>query len=384
MSRFLTTLLGLIAAALGAMILGRTTRFVWQLQLALNEFSWVAGIVGLTAMIRGWRQRNLASLILGGYGFLASLWPIAWIPHTLIAMESEMQRGLGADYALKIPQTMWPRLARFHWSLLNTLGRRNYDPRATITHDIIYARPGVRSLKLDVYESQIRPARDDLYPAIITIHPGSWRNRDKGEWYAPHHRYLASQGYVVFDIQYRLAQEATWPAQIEDVLCAIQWVRDHAAQYQVNPACIALMGRSAGAHLALRTAYDARANVQAVVALYPPTDLRLWFAANDSMVAEFMGKSLTDAPEYYAEASPVELIRDDLPPTLLITGLMDANVSPVHSATLANRLMATNTPVVTLQIPWSRHGFDSVMPGLGAQVAQYNIDRFLAWSLYQT
>jgi acetyl esterase/lipase len=62
---------------------------------------------------------------------------------------------------------------------------------------------------------------------------------------------------------------------------------------------------------------------------------------------------------------------------------MDSNVSPIHTATLANRLMATSTPVVTLQLPWSRHGFDSVMTGLGAQVAQYNLDRFLAWSLYQ-
>ena len=89
---------------------------------------------------------------------------------------------------------------------------------------------------------------------------------------------------------------------------------------------------------------------------------------------------LTDMPR----PSPISHVRDDLPPTLLITGLMDANVPPIHTAALANRLMATNTPVVTLQLPWSRHGFDGVMPGLGAQVAQYNIDRFLAWSLYQT
>jgi acetyl esterase/lipase len=298
-------------------------------------------------------------------------------------MESEMQRGLGADYAVKIPQTMWPRLSRYHWSLLNTLGKRNRSPRATITQDIVYAKPGVRSLKLDVYESQIRPARGDLYPAIITIHPGGWHSRDKGEWFVPHHRYLASQGYVVFDIQYRLSQEAAWPAQLDDVLCALQWVRDHAEQYQVDPDNIALMGRSAGAHLALRAAYDERVSVQAVVALYPPTDLRLWFDSSDSDITELLNRTMDDAPEQYADASPVEQVRDDLPPTLLITGLMDNRVSPVHTATLNNRLRTTNTPVVTLQLPWARHGFDSIMPGLGAQVAQYNIDRFLAWSLYR-
>lgn len=382
MRRFLTTLLGLLALALGSLIVSRTTPRLWRLQLGLNEFSWLAGLTGLAAMIRGWRQRNLVSVILGGYGLLTSLWPIAWIPHTLIAMESEMQRGLGADYALKIPQTMWPRLARYHWSPLNTLGKRNVTPHATITHDIVYAQPGIRPLKLDIYQPQIPPAQDDRYPAIIVMHPGGWRTRDKGGWFAPHHRYLASQGYVVFDIQYRLSQEAIWPAQLADVLCALQWVRHNAADYQVNPDCITLMGRSAGGHLALRAAYDDRAQVQAVIALYSPTDLRLWYTVSDSMSAELMGGPMADVPENYADASPVELVRNDLPPTLLITGLMDINVLPVHTATLANRLMTTNTPVVALNIPWARHGFDAIMPGLGAQVVQYNIDRFLAWSLY--
>lgn len=384
MRRFFTTVLSLIAATLGTLILGRTTNILWQFQLALNEFSWVAGIISLTAMIRGWRQRSLTSFVLGGYGLMASLWPIAWIPHTLITMEAEMQRGLGEDYALKIPPTMWPRLARYHWSLPNTLGRRNTSPRATVTTDIVYAKPGVRPLKLDVYQAQIRPAHGDLYPAIIAVHPGGWSNRDKGGWFTPHHRYLASQGYVVFDIQYRLSQEAIWPAPLEDILWALQWVRDHATDYRVDPDNIALMGRSAGGHLVLRAAYDERASVQAVVALYPPTDLRLWYTAIDSEVTNLMGGTMTEAPERYADASPVELARDGLPPTLLVTGLMDFDVSPAHTAALANRLMATNTRVVALHIPWARHGFDGVMPGLGAQVVQYNIDRFLAWSLYRT
>jgi acetyl esterase/lipase len=67
---------------------------------------------------------------------------------------------------------------------------------------------------------------------------------------------------------------------------------------------------------------------------------------------------------------------------LLITGMLDSIVPPVHAESLANRLSASNTPAVLLRVPWSRHAFDAIMPGLGAQVVQYNIDRFLAWSFY--
>lgn len=382
MWRLITTLLGFMALAVGSLILGRTFNPWWKFQLGLNELSWAAGFTGLATIIGGLRQRNFASTIFGLYGLLAGMWPFAAIPYTLITMEAEMQRGLGEDYALKIPQTMWPRLARYHWSLLNALGKRNYRSAATVTHDIVYAKPGLRQLRLDVYEPQIRPTRGDLYPAIIVMHPGSWNNYDKGRDFAPHHRYLASQGYVVFDIQYRLSQEALWPAPLDDVLCAIRWVQDHAADYNVDVDQMALMGRSAGGQLALRAAYDERVRVRAVIALYAPTDMRLWGHTLETPVAHMLGGTMADVPDNFIDASPVELVRDDLPPTLLITGMLDSIVPPVHAESLANRLSATNTSAVVLRLPWSRHAFDAVMPGLGAQVVQYNIDRFLAWSFY--
>jgi acetyl esterase/lipase len=76
-------------------------------------------------------------------------------------------------------------------------------------------------------------------------------------------------------------------------------------------------------------------------------------------------------------------VHDNLPPTLLIQGQIDEIVPPTHAEALASRLEATNTPVVVLRIPWGRHAFDALMPGLGAQVVQYNIDRFLAWSMFR-
>jgi acetyl esterase/lipase len=110
--------------------------------------------------------------------------------------------------------------------------------------------------------------------------------------------------------------------------------------------------------------------------------MRLWGNTLETPVAHVLGGEMAEEPLKYVDASPVEFVRDDLPPTLLITGMLDSIVPPVHAESLANRLSAHNTPAVLLRVPWSRHAFDAVMPGLGAQVVQYNIDRFLAWSFY--
>ncbi|MFN8373265.1 MAG: alpha/beta hydrolase [Anaerolineae bacterium] len=195
-----------------------------------------------------------------------------------------------------------------------------------------------------------------------------------------------------------MSPEAIWNAQLQDVQCAVAWVRANAEQYRVDTTRIALMGRSAGAHLALEAAYrpnDATVDlaacgmagvdtsVSAVVAFYPPTDLRMWDSTPEGALAALLGGLPADMPDVYADASPTEFVRDDLPPTLLLQGYMDDLVVPAHVELLHNLLLATNTPVVVLRVPWARHGFDFLIGGLGAQMVEYDIDRFLAWSFYR-
>jgi acetyl esterase/lipase len=380
MRRLWTTLIGLTAAFMGLMLVGRSNR-LWRLQMGFGELSWVPALISLRAIRRGWRDKHLAGIFLGGIGFSTALWPVAWLLPTLVKMEAAMQRGLGTDYALSIPQAIWPRIAPVHWSPLNALGWRSFTARATVTRDLVYAQPGVRPLRLDIYQPQIPPAVGEHYPAILALHPGGWRAGDKGGRFAAHHRYLASQGYVVIDAQYRLSQEALWPAALDDAFTALDWLRDHAHVYQIDPQRITLMGRSAGGQLALSTAYHPDEHVQAVISIYGPTDFRLWNSFIDNDVTELLGGSAADHPQRYRSSSPVEAVRDNLPPTLLIHGLMDEIVPVAHAEGLANRLASTNTPTVLLRIPWARHGFDALLFGLGAQVIQYNLDRFLAWSL---
>lgn len=123
---------------------------------------------------------------------------------------------------------------------------------------------------------------------MVVVHGGGWRSGNRGEfprWNA----WLADKGYVVFDIDYRLSPPPSWQDAPGDVRCAVGWVKENSGRYGVDPGRVALMGRSAGGHLALLTAYtegtsalpagcgvrgeQQDTSVAAVAAFYPPTDL---------------------------------------------------------------------------------------------------------------
>jgi acetyl esterase/lipase len=386
MRKQMTTILALISAVLGVIVHlpDNTAGTLRTIQVGVNEFAWIPALLGMVGSLSGLRRgsRLVGAAGLVGTGLaLKPLWNYSW---TVNDMESAMRAGLGKDYERRIPDTLRQRIAQKHWTLANSLGARERFATALVTNDVLFSEPCEQPLRLDIYEPAVPAARGATDPAIIVLHWGSWKYGDKGGYFVYHNRYLAGQGYVVFDIQYRLSDDAQWPSQLDDIRQAVEWVREHAAQYRVNPDKIALMGRSAGGHLALLAAYLPEANirVQAVIAFYPPTDMRLWHSIPDTVVTDFLGGTYSQKPQVYAEASPVEHVRDGLPPTLLIEAMMDALVPYPHVESLGNRLATTNTPHAVLRIPWARHGFDAVLSGLGAQITQYYVDRFLAWSLY--
>jgi acetyl esterase/lipase len=94
------------------------------------------------------------------------------------------------------------------------------------------------------------PEGTENRPAIVAVHGGGWQlaSRDIYKYMAP---YLAARGYAVFSIDYRLTRDGKnrYPAAVNDVRAAVQWIRGHAADLNIDPARIALMGDSAGAHL---------------------------------------------------------------------------------------------------------------------------------------
>jgi acetyl esterase/lipase len=381
--RFIVTLFGLLSFLGGILIaLPDKKNTLRPVQIGLNELSWLPGIMGIIAVIGGLqsKRRSWLAILGGGIGAALALRPFLDHAATVEDMAGAMRAGLGRDYERKIPFPMRLRMADSVWSLENALGQRERTAQARLWRDV----PFTSKLKLDVYQPLVRPAVGDKYPIVIVIHGGSWRSGDKQDWFVPHNRYIAGQGYVVFSIEYRLSDEALWPAQLEDVQTAIQWVKDHADQYGADASRIALMGRSAGGHLALMAAYcgDEATPIKAVISIYGPVEMRWPEYEDDSSIVALLGGLPQDKPREYDSATPLNFVRDGLPPTLVIEGGTDVIVPHHHGDKLANAMSMTDTKFVLLRAPWARHGFDAVLSGLGGQLVQYHIDRFLAWSLY--
>jgi len=271
------------------------------------------------------------------------------------------------------------------------------------TETVTYADPEGEELKLDVWRPSGGAADGSRgRPAVVLVHGGGWHAGTRGHtplWDA----WLAEKGYVVFDIDYRLAPPPRWQDAPGDVKCAVGWVRENAARYGVDPGRISLVGHSAGGHLALLAAYsegDGRlpsscgtgdAGVAAVAAFYPPTDLRRlyemeWPWSRPNFVGleatkHFLGGTPSVVPGRYRISSPTTHVDPEVPPTFLVHGAADRTVPSGQSRLLAERLAEVGAPHRYLELPWADHSFDHASDlswgGSGAQVTRSALGEFL-------
>lgn len=241
-------------------------------------------------------------------------------------------------------------------------------------------------LMLDFY----RGASGSRRPCVIVIHGGSWLHGNRLDdgtkrWL---NDWLSGLGYAVASIDYRLAPEFKWPAQRDDLLAAVRFLRDHAAALGIDGDRLVLVGRSAGAQMATATAYaDVIPGVRGIVDLYGPTDfLRTWEAATKPRSLDhrynlelFLGGSPATARAAYHSASGAMLVTPRAPPTLILQGGLDINVFPEQAEMLDGKLAAAGVPHALVTLPWAGHAFDFVNFNTpGAQIGRYAIERFLA------
>jgi acetyl esterase/lipase len=236
---------------------------------------------------------------------------------------------------------------------------------------------------MDLY---IPPAGSVPAPTVIMIHGGAWRAGDRSE--LPRiNQYLASRGYLVAAIDYRLAPACRFPAALEDVRAAIAYLKENAAMLNLDSHQIVLMGRSAGGHLVLLEGYTANdPSIRGVVAIYPPADLVYAYEHpsnpnvldSTAVLKDFLGGSPDLVSTAYHDCSPVNFITAASPPTLLIHGAHDDIVYVLHSERIDQRLCEVGVQHYFLRIPWGNHGCDANLNGPGGQLSVYAIERFLA------
>ncbi|MHC5767998.1 MAG: alpha/beta hydrolase fold domain-containing protein [Nostoc sp.] len=333
------------------------------------------------------RHRKLQRLvcIFSLIGLLTCGWVLVNIPPTQMQMAKAMKQGLGANYLEQIPVKVRAKMQTHSFDLANffrgiPLGKTRHQK------DILFASPGGVPLKMEVYQ----PSEVGKYPAVVVIYGGAWQY---GNTHAnsEFNQYIANQGYTVFAIDYRHAPQYQFPSQLDDVRTALNFIRKHAAEYEADSERMVLLGRSAGAHLAMLAAYEPDAPpIRAVVNYYGPVNLTEGYKTppnpdpinSRAVLKAFLGGSLEELPNRYQIASPINYLTHPLPPTLLIYGSRDHLVQARFGRQMYERLHDGNTAVF-LEIPWAEHAFDAVFNGVSNQLALYYTERFLAWALFR-
>jgi acetyl esterase/lipase len=222
---------------------------------------------------------------------------------------------------------------------------------AELKTNVEYGTVGNITLRLDANV----PDGTGPFPVVIAIHGGGWSRGDKtgnGD-FAPALNALTAHHFTWFSIDYRLAPTNRWPACFDDVQTAIRWVKAHATEYKGDPNRIALLGYSAGGHLVCLAATLAQpdAQVQAVVALAPPTDLvadaeHRGGIGKWSSMRNLLGRDSMDAEtlKLLRQLSPTSYLKPGLPPFLLMQGDSDKTVFPPLTRNFAAQLKENGVP----------------------------------------
>ncbi len=225
-----------------------------------------------------------------------------------------------------------------------------------------------------------------LPPCVIVIHGGGWDGGARSQL-SPLNGFLASEGYAVATLQYRLAPKHQYPAPVEDVADAMAWLRAHAGELSIDTTRFALLGRSAGGQIALNAAYTFKdPSIKGVVAFYAPADMVFGYNLptnplimdSRQLMVQYLGAGYPEAPEKYRASSPIEQIASMSTPTLLLHGRRDVLVSFQHTVHMRAKMESLGVRHFVVDVPWGAHGFDFVFRGPGSQISLYFLERFLA------
>jgi acetyl esterase/lipase len=234
-----------------------------------------------------------------------------------------------------------------------------------IEANVVVHNVGGRELGVDIF----RPANAmGPVPGLLFLPGGGWQTANRAPLTERYGLRLAEHGYVCIAGEYRVMDEAPWPAPIQDVKATIRWMRAQSERLGIDPAAIVVGGKSAGGHLALLAAgtrgvepfegnsghTTVGSEVAGVISVAPVADLTEW-ARRPSMTKLF-GENPTI--EVVEAASPIAHVDGDYPPTLLIHGTADTRVPHSMTMRMVQALEQAGVPVDLHLYAGQDHFFD--------------------------
>ena len=348
----------------------------WLFAIAVTEYPLIfAGISAVLVVSGIWIQKyQLAGTALGVVTIVLFLSPI--VRANLIGKDLNVNLAHAFNIDPKIKQNPFNFKKLIGWSS---------DPDKFLTavsyQTLTYVKYADTSLTLDFYRSKISGKK----PCIIVVHGGSWAGGDSRQ--LPElNSYLAARGYNVASINYRMAPKWKTPAPVEDVKNCLSYLKKHAEEYHIDTTQFVLLGRSAGAQIALLAAYTLpEPGIKGVIDFYGPADMVWGYSVPSNplimdsrkVMRDYIGASYQQAPAKYLACSPIEYVNACSVPTLIIHGDNDVLVAPEHSRRLNLKLQQNGVKHYWLMLPWATHGFDFNLNGPGGQLSTYAVEVFL-------
>jgi acetyl esterase/lipase len=234
-----------------------------------------------------------------------------------------------------------------------------------IEENVVVHSIGGHEVKVDIFrpESPLSPLQ-----GLLFLPGGGWQTANRAPLKERYGMRMAQRGYVCVAGEYRVMDEAPWPAQIQDVKATIRWMRTHSDSLGIDPTAIVVGGKSAGGHLALLAAgtrgidefegdganSTISSDVAAVVGVAPVADLTEF--AHRPAMAKLFGDNPSAA--LVNAASPIAYAHGDYPPTLLIHGTADQRVPHSMTMRMYRALEQAGVPVDLLLYAGQDHFFD--------------------------
>ncbi len=335
--------------------------------------------------------RGALASVLGQLGAMCLL--LSWM--SLVRLQAEAARAVVSvgeafgDAQLHVPRQA-PSYPRSHVWLPYLMWTR---PGVTRVRHVRFAEVGGVALHADLFLPS-HPKDRERRPAIVHVHGGSWVASYKEFQGLPLLTHLAANGWVAFNIDYRLSPHVAFPEHLYDVKRAIAWVREHADALGVDPAFIAVSGGSAGAHLAslaaltanlpqLQPAFEHKdTSVQAALSFYGVYDFCNRSGARSEHAMRRIEYVVMQVPrdgneQRYRMASPLDWVSERAPPFYVVHGDCDS-LTPVEDARLFVQSLRRRSrhPAVYVEVPGANHNFDLLPSPRTASIIE-GAERFL-------